>query len=42
MVFARYWGFRPVHCAQYRARTKGKDERGAGYVQRNAIAAGHF
>lgn len=39
-AFARYWGFRPHACAPYRARTKGKDERGVGYVKRNAIA-GH-
>ncbi|MGM0693407.1 MAG: hypothetical protein ACQEUN_08380 [Pseudomonadota bacterium] len=36
-AFARYWGFRPVACAPYRAHTKGKDERGVGYVKR-AIA----
>jgi transposase len=40
-AFARYWGFRPWACAPYRARTKGKDERGVGYVKRNAIA-GHI
>jgi len=28
IAFARYWGFRPRACAPYRARTKGKDERG--------------
>ena len=39
-AFARHWGFRPHACARYRARTKGKDERGVGYVKRNAIA-GH-
>jgi transposase len=39
-AFARYWGFRPQACAPYRARTKGKDERGIGYVKHNAIA-GH-
>jgi transposase len=39
-AFARYWRFRPWACAPYRARTKGKDERGVGYVKRNAIA-GH-
>jgi transposase len=39
-AFARHWGFRPHACAPYRARTKGKDERGVGYVKRNAIA-GH-
>src|SRR3546814_9343297 len=36
-AFARYWGFRPRACAPYRARTKGKDERGVGYVKRKAI-----
>jgi transposase len=41
-AFARYWGFRPQACAPYRARTKGKDERGVGYVKRNAIAAHVF
>ena len=39
-AFARYWGVRPRACAPYRARTKGKDERGVGYVKHNAIA-GH-
>jgi len=29
-------------CAPYRARTKGKDERGVGYVKRNAIAGRSF
>jgi DNA replication protein DnaC len=33
-------GFQPRACAPYRARTKGKGERGVGYVKRNAIA-GH-
>ncbi|HEX8168518.1 MAG TPA: IS21 family transposase [Beijerinckiaceae bacterium] len=37
-AFARHWGFRPRACAPYRARTKGKDERGVGYVKKNAIA----
>ncbi len=41
IAFARYWGFRPRACAPYRARTKGKDERGVGYVKSNAIA-GHL
>src|SRR4051812_9137033 len=41
-AFARYWGVRPVACAPYRARTKGKDERGVGYVKRNAIAGREF
>jgi transposase len=40
--FARYWGFRPRACAPYRARTKGKDERGVGYVKSNAIAGRRF
>jgi transposase len=40
LAFARYWSFTPRACAPYRARTKGKDERGVGYVKRNAIA-GH-
>ena len=41
-AFARYWGFNPKACAPYRARTKGKDERGVGYVKRNAIAGRRF
>ena len=41
-AFARYWSVRPVACAPYRARTKGKDERGVGYVKRNAIAGRSF
>ncbi len=41
-AFARYWGFRPRACAPYRARTKGKDERGVGYVKRNAVAGRVF
>ncbi len=41
-VFARYWGVRPVAYAPYRARTKGKDERGVGYVKHNAIAGRSF
>jgi transposase len=42
LAFARHWGFRPRACAPYRARTKGKDERGVGYVKRNAIAGHRF
>lgn len=42
LAFAKYWGFRPRACAPYRARTKGKDERGVGYVKRNAIAGRSF
>jgi hypothetical protein len=33
---------KPRACAPYRARTKGKDERGVGYVKRNAIAGHRF
>jgi len=40
--FCRYWGVLPRACAPYRARTKGKDERGVGYVKRNAIAGHRF
>lgn len=42
LAFARDWGFRPRACAPYRARTKGKDERGVGYVKHNAIAGHRF
>ena len=41
-AFARYWSFTPRACAPYRARTKGKDERGVGYVKKNAIAGRRF
>jgi transposase len=41
-AFCRYWGVTPRACAPYRARTKGKDERGVGYVKRNAIAGHAF
>ena len=41
-AFAKYWGFTPKACAPYRARTKGKDERGVAYVKRNAIAGRRF
>ena len=30
LAFAKHWNFRPIACAPYRARTKGKDERGVG------------
>jgi hypothetical protein len=40
--FAAHFGFRPRACAPYRARTKGKDERGVQYVKRNAIAGRTF
>lgn len=42
LAFARHWGFRPRACAPYRARTKGKDERGVGYVKKNAVAGRSF
>ncbi|MDP9096686.1 MAG: IS21 family transposase, partial [Pseudomonadota bacterium] len=41
-AFARYWDVRPIACAPYRARTKGKDERGVGYVKNNAVAGRRF
>jgi hypothetical protein len=41
-AFARYWRFKPQACAPYRARTKGKDENGVGYVKRNALAGRQF
>jgi transposase len=41
-AFAAYWGFKPRACRPYRARTKGKDERGVGYVKRNAMAGRTF
>lgn len=41
-AFAKHWRFRPRACAPYRARTKGKDERGVGYVKKNAIAGRSF
>ena len=41
-AFAHHWRFRPRACAPYRARTKGKDERGVGYVKKNAIAGRTF
>nr|WP_231597072.1 hypothetical protein [Synechococcus sp. CBW1004] len=40
--FSSYWGFKPRACRPYRARTKGKDERGVAYVKRNAIAGREF
>jgi transposase len=41
-AFAKHWGFRVRACAPYRARTKGKDERGVGYVKSNAMAGRCF
>jgi transposase len=42
LAFAKHWGFAPRACAPYRARTKGKTERGVGYVKKNAIAGHSF
>ena len=42
LAFAKHWRFRPRACAPYRARTKGKDERGVAYVKANAIAGREF
>jgi transposase len=42
IAFAKHWGFRPVACAPYRARTKGKTDSGVGYVKKNAIAGHSF
>ena len=41
-AFAKHWGFRPQACAPYRARTKGKDESGVGYVKKNGVAGRRF
>jgi transposase len=41
-AFCHYWGVQPQACAPNRARTKGKDERGVGYVKHNAIAGRRF
>jgi transposase len=41
-AFCRYWDVAPKACAPYRARTKGKDERGVAYVKRNALAGHAF
>ena len=41
-AFCKYWKVRPKACAPYRARTKGKDERGVGYVKGNAVAGREF
>jgi len=41
-AFCRYWGVKPRACKPYRARTKGKDERGVGYVKHSGIAGHAF
>jgi transposase len=40
--FARYYGFTPQACQPYRARTKGKVERGVSYVKHNALVGRRF
>lgn len=42
LAFAKHWGFTPRACAPFRAQTKGKDERGVGYVKKNALAGHEF
>jgi transposase len=42
LAIAKHWGFRPLACAPYRARTKGKIENGVGYVKKNAVAGRSF
>ena len=39
-AFARHWGFTAKACWPHRPQTKGKDERGVGYVKRSGLA-GH-
>ena len=41
-AFARHWGFTPRACWPNRPQTKGKDERGVGYVKRSGIAGHRF
>lgn len=41
-AITRHWGFQVKACAPCRPRTKGKDERGVGYVKGNAIAGRAF
>lgn len=36
-AFCHHWGMRPRACRPYRPRTKGKVERGVGYVKGNAL-----
>jgi transposase len=40
-AFARHWGFTVKACWPHRPQTKGKDERGVGYVKRSGVA-GHW
>jgi hypothetical protein len=41
-AFCRDWGVTPRACQPYRARTKGKTERGVGYAKHNALAGRRF
>jgi len=41
-AFARHWGFTPKACWPNRPQTKGKDERGVGYVKRGGLAGHRF
>jgi len=41
-AFARHWGFTVKACWPNRPQTKGKDERGVGYVKRSGIAGHRF
>lgn len=41
-AFCRDWGVTVRACQPYRARTKGKTERGVGYAKRNALAGRAF
>jgi transposase len=41
-AFAKHWGFTPKACRPYRARTKGKDERGVRYVKESGLAGHDF
>ncbi len=41
-AFCRDWGVTPKACQPYRARTKGKTERGVGYAKHNALAGRRF
>ena len=41
-AFARHWGFTPKACWPHRPHTKGKDERGVGYVKRGGLAGHRF
>ncbi len=40
--FAAYYGFRPLACRPYRAKTKGRVERAVSYLRRNFFYGRHF